>query len=76
MKKKSKVKPLTLLDGSNLLHILVSRQLHSVVSNRLQLFEIAQSLRIDTTLEQHGTHAKIDLREAKRILKETSTMKT
>ena len=40
----SKDKPLTLLNGSNLLHL----------------------------LEKHGTHAKIDLREAKRILKETS----
>jgi restriction system protein len=40
----AKDKPLTLLNGSNLLHL----------------------------LEKHGTHAKIDLREAKRILKETS----
>lgn len=40
----AKGKPLTLLNGSNLLHL----------------------------LEKHGTHAKIDLREAKRILKETS----
>lgn len=40
----AKGKPLTLLNGSNLLHL----------------------------LEKHGTHAKIDLREAKRILKETN----
>jgi restriction system protein len=40
----AKDKPLTLLNGSNLLHL----------------------------LGKHGTHAKIDLREAKRILKETS----
>lgn len=39
----AKGKPLTLLNGSNLLHL----------------------------LEKHGTHAKIDLREAKKILKET-----
>lgn len=39
----AKGKPLTLLNGSNLLYL----------------------------LEKHGTHAKIDLREAKRILKET-----
>lgn len=40
----AKGKPLTLLNGSNLLHL----------------------------LEKHGTHAKIDLREAKRILKEAN----
>ncbi len=39
----AKSKPLTLLNGSNLLYL----------------------------LEKHGTHAKIDLQEAKRILKET-----
>jgi restriction system protein len=39
----AKGKPLTLLNGSNLLHL----------------------------LEKHGTHAKIDLREAKRILNES-----
>lgn len=40
----AKDKPLTLLNGSNLLYL----------------------------LEKHGTHAKIDLREAKRILNETN----
>ncbi len=41
----AKGKPLTLLNGSNLLHL----------------------------LEKHGQHAKIDLREAKRILSENNT---